>query len=470
MGESTAFATAESGFATLRGMLAAAPALVFGAYSKLSHDELIEFGQELETLRHELWAAQVHLVDEIDQQGLATARSCASTQSLLRQSFNLSPGDASLLVQAARATQPQDLPSGGEVAPRLPLLGAAIDRGEVAADHVRTVIDTLHRLPDRLGADVTDRAEQTLVSYAVEIDPGQFRRIARHLEVVLNPDGVLNEREAAAKVAFTIGARSSATGLTSINGYLDDLGVATLRAAIDGLAAPKPDLDGVKDIRPAAMRRAHALVELCAHALSTDALPEQAGERPHITVTLNWDLIRDRIAEATLDSGQPLSPAATRELLCDAKVIPAVLGGAGEVLDLGRSARTFNRATRRAITLRDQGCAWPGCDRPPAWTQCHHVAWWVRDFGDTSYHNGCLLCSFHHAEIHKGEWVIVFAIDGVPEFIPPKWIDKTQRPRRYAAPSHPGNRGMNAGVRANPRNCAGLHSFSYRLSTFEDSS
>jgi hypothetical protein len=219
--------------------------------------------------------------------------------------------------------------------------------------------------------------------------------------------------------------------LTTIHGRLDDLGVATLRTAIDGLAAPAPGIDGSRDVRPAAMRRAHALIALCEFALSQRGVPaRQGGERPHVTVTLNWDVIHRTIGTAFLDDGHPVSPATVRRLLCDATVIPAVLGGAGEVLDLGRSARTFNRATRRAITLRDKGCAWPGCDRPPAWTDCHHVAWWVRDLGDTSYHNGCLLCAHHHTEIHKGDWVIVFAIDGVPEFIPPKWLDAAQTPRR----------------------------------------
>ena len=60
----------------------------------------------------------------------------------------------------------------------------------------------------------------------------------------------------------------------------------------------------------------------------------------------------------------------------------------------------------------------------------HHINFWERDFGPTSYQNGCLLCPFHHTEIHKEEWVIRTAADGIPELIPPKWIDPQQRPRR----------------------------------------
>jgi hypothetical protein len=131
-----------------------------------------------------------------------------------------------------------------------------------------------------------------------------------------------------------------------------------------------------------------------------------------------------------LDGGTLLSPGATRRLLCDAAIIPAVLGGNSEVLDVGRSTRTFTTATRRAIALRDQGCIWPGCDRPPSWCETHHAEFWVRDLGPTSYKNGVLLCSYHHGEIHRSQWEVRFAADGRAALIPPKWLDPKREPRR----------------------------------------
>ena len=178
------------------------------------------------------------------------------------------------------------------------------------------------------------------------------------------------------------------------------------------------------------MRRAQALVEVLTRSLTVGDLPAHGGVRPQVMVTLDWRVLQDQIGTATLGSGQTLTPSTVRRLLCDAKIIPAVLGGNGEVLDLGRSARTFNRATRRAITLRDKGCAFPGCDRPPSLCECHHVLWWDRDLGPTSYANGCLLCQYHHSLIHQGEWCIQFAADGTPEFIPPEWLDPTRKLRR----------------------------------------
>jgi hypothetical protein len=149
-----------------------------------------------------------------------------------------------------------------------------------------------------------------------------------------------------------------------------------------------------------------------------------------VTITMQWDALTGMISNASFDSGAMISPAQARRFLCDAQVIPMILGSKSEVLDVGRASRTFPAHIRRAITARDKGCAWPGCDRPPDWSDAHHIEFWKRDFGATCYRNGCLLCPFHHTEIHKQEWVIRMAADGIPEFIPPKWMDPTQRPRR----------------------------------------
>ena len=105
------------------------------------------------------------------------------------------------------------------------------------------------------------------------------------------------------------------------------------------------------------------------------------------------------------------------------------MGGKSEVLDVGRAKRLFTPAIRRAITERDRGCCFPGCDRPPAWTDAHHILSWL-DGGISSYDNGCFLCRFHHTEIHRGSWKIQWASDGIPEFIPPEWVDRERKPRR----------------------------------------
>jgi hypothetical protein len=111
------------------------------------------------------------------------------------------------------------------------------------------------------------------------------------------------------------------------------------------------------------------------------------------------------------------------------RFLPAVLGGDGQVLDVGRERRLFAGPLRRALVLRDGGCAFPGCDRPPRWTDGHHVRHWA-DGGETALHNAVLLCPHHHRVIHQGEWRVRIAGDGYPWFTPPAWLDPTRTPRR----------------------------------------
>jgi hypothetical protein len=184
-----------------------------------------------------------------------------------------------------------------------------------------------------------------------------------------------------------------------------------------------------RDPRSAAARRADALTELCRRALAQGDLPETGGEKPHLVLTMSWQQLRDGTAGALLDTGDLLSPGAARRVACDAQIIPAVLGGQSQPLDVGRARRLIDGPLRRALVLRDRGCTFPGCDRPPSWCISHHVHHWT-DGGSTSLSNTAMLCEHHHRVIHRGEWIVRIAADGHPEFLPPAYIDPDRKPIR----------------------------------------
>ncbi len=121
------FYTLDEAMRLVENAMEAVSGLVAGERWKLNGDELLELSLGVEKLGRKTWAAQVQLTDELDQQGVATARSVSSTAALLRETLRISPGEASARVSAARATQPQDLPSGGERPAKRPILGGAID-------------------------------------------------------------------------------------------------------------------------------------------------------------------------------------------------------------------------------------------------------------------------------------------------------------------------------------------------------
>ena len=124
----------------------------------------------------------------------------------------------------------------------------------------------------------------------------------------------------------------------------------------------------------------------------------------------------------------PISPTIIRTLACDADLLPVVLGGTGQVLDVGRAQRLFPARLRRAVTARDGGCAAPGCTMPAPWTEVHHIQWWTRG-GPTSVDNGVLLCNRHHLAVHAGSWDITLE-DGIPWFVPAPFIDPFRTPLR----------------------------------------
>ena len=206
---------------------------------------------------------------------------------------------------------------------------------------------------------------------------------------------------------------------------LDNAGRAIVDAAMAALAAPLPtaiDEHGnvlERDLRTAAQRRADAFVEMC-RVIAND--PDQlGGVRPgntakaEVIVTMRLSRLVAGLGYDTDANGQPLPASAVRRLCCDAAIIPAVLGEAGELLDLGRESRLATRGQRRALAHRDRCCTFPGCTRPAGWCEAHHLVPWL-DGGRTDLDNLALLCGHHHTVVHHKGYVGRVDADGAVQW------------------------------------------------------
>ncbi len=187
------------------------------------------------------------------------------------------------------------------------------------------------------------------------------------------------------------------------------------------------------------MRRADALVRLAQIAANSRDLPAQGGDRPQVQVTMSFDDLQRCLGRAeVLNNGQPLSPGAARRLCCDADLIPVVLGGDSEPLDVGRTRRLFTKSQRQLLTLRDQGCAFPSCDASPAACQGHHIVPWV-DGGNTDLDRAVLVCPYHHRVVEpdgglspEQQWEVhLDPVTMLPWFTPPAHVDPYRRPRQH---------------------------------------
>jgi 5-methylcytosine-specific restriction protein A len=142
-------------------------------------------------------------------------------------------------------------------------------------------------------------------------------------------------------------------------------------------------------------------------------------------VLVRLEDLENRARAACLDFGGTLSPESLRMLCCDAAVVPIVLDGKGQPLDVGRATRTIPDGLRRAVAARDGGCA--RCGRPGSWCEVHHVIPWEPG-GETSLADCVMVCRACHRLIHHAGWDVRL-VEGRPEFYPPPWIDPQRRAR-----------------------------------------
>jgi HNH endonuclease/Domain of unknown function (DUF222) len=111
----------------------------------------------------------------------------------------------------------------------------------------------------------------------------------------------------------------------------------------------------------------------------------------------------------------PVPIELARRIACDASVMRVVMAGESEPLDVGRRTAVISPALRRAVIARDRRCRFPGCDRPPAWCDAHHVQHWA-DGGTTSLDNLLLICRRHHRMLHARRGFTVEMNDARPTF------------------------------------------------------
>ena len=153
-----------------------------------------------------------------------------------------------------------------------------------------------------------------------------------------------------------------------------------------------------------------------------------------------------RLKGALLESATPISAGELRRLACDADILPVVLGGPSEVLDVGRSQRLVTPAIRAALALRDTECIFPGCHTPPTHCHAHHIEpWWAG--GPTALANLALLCPHHHGLIEplhgqpaEKRWRVIAGTDPGqrPKVVPPDSEPiHEQRPDRRGRPAQP---------------------------------
>ncbi len=451
-----------AGIAALRGavaVLGSFTASFAASASLLGTDVLLEAADLVEVASRLVEVNQITVAHAIDTQNL-TATGGLDTrfvwdvpagqkspyrrvQDLLVDRFRISRTAANRRVFLGRDLLPSWSPDGAPTGPVYPQLGQAAADGAVSQETLNLAVRALNTVRVKAAAEQLTEMETVLADRARTTDPDTLARAARELELQI-------DREAGDPSAEELAIRQGVhdhglyRGLHHLEIFATQPQYEVLQTVMNTGTNPRTQSleQRSMDQRTRPQKLLDALTGACGIALRAGGLPESGGNRPQVLVTVDYRELFDRLTDGRRAGTLMFTGAVTaenvRELACNADLIPVVLGGAGEVLDQGRSRRLHTRAQRLALTARDKGCSRPGCTMPAAWTECHHVKFWATN-GRTSVKSGALVCTYDHHLVHGGRWKILMH-HGLPYWLAPPEVDPTRTPRRntYFNPRRPG--------------------------------
>lgn len=284
---------------------------------------------------------------------------------------------------------------------------AALD-GTISIEQAAVIIHAVDDLPTDLVDTATQaRAEEHLVGFAADLDPQQLRIAGRRILEIEAPEiadqalaRVLEAEEAHAEATSYFRIHPDGHGSMIGSFKVPLLAGRILEKHIQAIAAPQHQNATTATTTGKPWRLGAAFTEYL-QTRPAASVAHTGGIAATVVVTMTLETLLGKLHAATLlDTGEAISASQARHLLCQAEIIPAVLGGDSEPLDLGRSRRLHTKAQRTAIALRDKTCIVEGCDRSLTGAHFHHLDPWSQG-GHTSVERGALICPQHHTQIHN---------------------------------------------------------------------
>ena len=340
----------------------------------------------LHRLETRLQAEFARRLERFDREGGCAVDGSLTTGAWLRGRCHLTPGAAKLRVMVARGLR------------ALEGTAAAFAAGDITYSHAVGVV----RTASQVGAPLVADAEPILLEAARQLDCRRFGYVLAYFRNTVDPDGALADANQQHDRNF-LNFSQSWDGRWFLEGRLDAESGAVVNTALQALTPPA----AADDNRFACGRRAAALVELSQQALEGGRLRSSGGQKPHLVVTTSLATLQRApgTGGADLEGYPPIHTEAARRLACDCALTMVIVDADGMPVGVGRERGSIAAATRRALVLRDQGCRFPGCDRPAGWTDAHHIVHRV-DGGGNELDNLVLLCRRHHRRVHEGGWTL----------------------------------------------------------------
>ncbi|MET7280693.1 DUF222 domain-containing protein [Kribbella sp. NPDC005582] len=431
-----------------------------------SGSELLSTLDTLKAAQALLKTYELQLIGRLDEMGTAQELGARDTVELVSLRYRLDPAEVRKDLTFAGCLHKYPAITAALPDPADPSRPAVL-----SPEQAKVIVTALEKAPASVPVEVLTVAEEQMVEASRVANPRELTRFAHKVLATLDTDGPEPaEDEARAKESLRL---RRTDGGVKFTGFLAGDSAELLETQIHKLSKPHKTIDGELDPRPRDKRQADALRTILDAAAGN---PDHPGV-PHLTVTIDFNDLKTALDAATglpatgnpgpgpgtgphpapgpgpglgadpraggahhgagLDAdpragaglgsgavgelvfGGNLSASAVRLMACDAAVLPIVLGGDSQPLDIGTEQRFVNRYLRRALNKRDKGCV--VCNAPPWMCHAHHLTHWA-DGGPTSLNNLALLCALHHRAAHTGQWTITIT-DGIVHVTRPTWAD-----------------------------------------------
>jgi len=300
----------------------------------------------------------------------------------------------------------------------------ALGAGTVSTGHLDAIASATKGLDEDLKAQFFEHEEELLEmaeTESVDAFTRRCRQLARRLVAASSKSDAeeLDNQRKRSRVKRWV---DQITGMHHTHLELDPIRDAKLWSVLDAQLATLRQADGNAKT-PWSQLQVEAIIAAVEAGVTNGdgsdrdpgAKNSDAGRRiPEVTVLVDWETLlaglhHNGICET--EDGVPLPGSTVRRLCCEAEVLPAVLGDDGEILDVGRSARTATKKQRSALRAMYRTCAHPDCTVKFSACRIHHIKWWWEHRGRTDMDNLLPLCERHHHLVHEGGWGLTMTPD-----------------------------------------------------------
>ncbi|MGV8896212.1 MAG: DUF222 domain-containing protein [Rhodoglobus sp.] len=402
--------------------------------ASLPDDALLSLQGELGVARRRVDASSAVIASEIarrsdrslGQQGLAARTGESSPERVIQKLTGVSFTEARALTTAGAALEA--VQNGQSV--WLSAVAEAVSLGELSVASAAGIVSGVGVPSATVTCTDLGGIAAVLVSRAQHASPEEVAKAARTARARLDTESVA-DLEAHRISRRTLTWFETADGMTRLSALLDPESAAVIVGAL--ATALSPRRGGPRFVDPAEIDRAQGMLDdpRSNEQLAVDTLVEivqlatrAAGstkvfghKSPAVRVHVQAEALETGTGFAHFEGqSAPVSIQTAERHICVTGMLPILFDG-NTPIDAGRTQRLHSPRQRAAITAHWNGCAWGDCDKPPQFTEVHHIE--AFNGHNTTLNNGISLCRFHHMQLHANGWTIHTRSDGTYWLTPP---------------------------------------------------